>query len=125
MSGSEPEFTFTPEGDVEAAHALVQTEAHRLIEKLMILTNEQVALLLERKRVPTLYRVHEQPDPARVRVLIDQLASLGVPTPALARGGGPERGRAGGDRGEPARRRRGRSGGVTARAASPRWSCDR
>ena len=29
----------------------------------MILTNEQVATLLEHKRVPTLYRVHEQPDP--------------------------------------------------------------
>ena len=89
VTGSEPEFTFTPEGDVEAAHALVQTEAHRLIEKLMILTNEQVARLLERKEVPTLYRVHEQPDPARVRVLIDQLASLGVPTPALGEAAGP------------------------------------
>jgi len=89
VSGSEPEFTFTPEGDVAGAHALEQTESHRLIEKLMILTNEQVALLLERKGVPSLYRVHEQPDPARVRVLIDQLASLGIATPALAENAGP------------------------------------
>jgi len=89
VSSAEPDFTFTRAGDVEAAHALVQTEAHRLIEKLMILTNEQVARLLERKRVPTLYRVHEQPDPARVRVLIEQLASLGVPTPAIADTAGP------------------------------------
>lgn len=89
VSGTEPEFTFTGDGDVEAARALVQTEAHRLIERLMILTNEQVARLLERKRVPTLYRVHEQPDPARVRVLVDQLASLGVPTPALGKAAGP------------------------------------
>ncbi len=89
VSGSEPEFTFTPEGDVAGAHALVQTESHRLIEKLMILTNEQVALLTERKGVPSLYRVHEQPDPARVRVLIDQLASLGIATPALAENAGP------------------------------------
>ena len=89
VSSAEPEFTFTPSGDVEAAHALVQTEAHRLIERLMILSNELVARLLERKRVPTLYRVHEQPDPARVRLLIDQLAALGVPTPALAKAAGP------------------------------------
>jgi ribonuclease R len=89
VSGAEPEFTFTEDGDVESAHALVQTEAHRLIERLMILTNEQVARLLERKRVPTLYRVHEQPDPARVRLLIDQLASLGVPAPALGDTAGP------------------------------------
>lgn len=89
VHSAEPEFTFTPDGDVEAAHALVQTESHRLIEKLMILTNEQVAALLERKGVPTLYRVHEQPDPARVGVLIEQLASLGVPSPALAETAGP------------------------------------
>ncbi len=89
VTSSEPEFTFTADGDVEGAHALVQTEAHRLIEKLMILTNEQVARLLESKHVPTLYRVHEQPDPARVRVLIDQLASLGIPSPALAEAAGP------------------------------------
>jgi ribonuclease R len=89
VTGSEPEFTFDSEGDVAGAQALVQTEAHRLIEKLMILTNEQVALLLERQRVPTLYRVHEQPDPARVQALIEQLASLDVPTPALAEGAGP------------------------------------
>jgi len=95
VSGSEPEFEFGSSGDVAAAHALEQTESHRLIERLMILTNEQVAELLERKRVPSLYRVHEQPDPARVRVLIDQLASLGIRTPALAESAGPsEAGRA-------------------------------
>ena len=82
VSGSEPEFRF--EGrDVVAAHEVSQTEAHRLIEHLMILCNEQVARLLERRRVPTLYRVHEQPDPQRVRFLVEQLAALDVPTPPL------------------------------------------
>ena len=49
----------------------------------MILTNERVAELLERRRVPTLYRVHEQPDPERIKRLIEQLAALDIPTPAL------------------------------------------
>ena len=49
----------------------------------MILTNERVAELLERRRIPTLYRVHEQPDPERIRWLVEQLAALDVPTPAL------------------------------------------
>ena len=31
VSGSEPEFTFTAEGDVAGAHALEQTESHRLL----------------------------------------------------------------------------------------------
>jgi ribonuclease R len=78
----EPEFSFE-DGHVVGAHSVAQTEAHRLIEHLMIATNERVAELLERKRVPTLYRVHEQPDPERIRRLVEQLDALEVPTPPL------------------------------------------
>jgi ribonuclease R len=77
----EPEFEFDAEGGVVAAHGVAQTEAHRLIEHLMILANERVADLLERRKAATLYRVHEQPDPERILRLFDQLASLDVPTP--------------------------------------------
>jgi ribonuclease R len=78
----EPEFRFEG-GQVTGASSVPQTEAHQLIEHLMILTNERVAELLERRRIPTLYRVHEQPDPDRIRRLIEQLAALDLPTPAL------------------------------------------
>jgi ribonuclease R len=83
VDSREPEFGFDDEGGVVSAHAVEQTEAHRLIERLMIATNEQVAGLLERRRVPALYRVHEQPDPARVEALIEKLAALDLPTPPL------------------------------------------
>jgi ribonuclease R len=86
----EPEFEFDSEGDVARAHGVAQTEAHRLIEHLMILTNEQVAGLLEKRGTPTLYRVHEQPDPARVERLFDQLATLAVPTPPSREGLSPQ-----------------------------------
>jgi ribonuclease R len=79
----EPEFRFDTAGNVTGARAVAQTEAHRLIERLMILTNEGVARLLERKRLPAIYRVHAQPDPPRVERLIEQLHSLGIPTPPL------------------------------------------
>jgi ribonuclease R len=82
----EPEFRFDAKGNVTGAHGVAQTEAHRLIERLMILTNEEVARLLERERVPTIYRIHEQPDPARIERLVEQLAALGVPTPPLGQG---------------------------------------
>jgi ribonuclease R len=82
----EPEFRFDAEGNVVAAQGVAQTEAHRLIERLMILNNEQVAQLLEQKRVPAIYRVHAQPDAARVERLLEQLAALGVPTPPLGQG---------------------------------------
>jgi ribonuclease R len=85
ISSAEPEFGFDDAGDVTAAAAREQTESHRLIEQLMILTNEQVAQLLESRRAPTLYRVHEAPDPERVALLFQQLAALDVATPPLPR----------------------------------------
>ncbi len=46
VESAEPEFSFDAKGNVTGAHGVAQTEAHRLIERLMILTNEQVAELL-------------------------------------------------------------------------------
>jgi ribonuclease R len=85
----EPEFRFDSAGETVSARSVAQTESHRLIERLMILTNEQVAQLLERKRLPTIYRVHPQPDPLRVERLIGQLHDLGIPTPPLRAGLAP------------------------------------
>jgi ribonuclease R len=86
VESTEPEFEFDRKGDVVAAHAVAQTESHRLIEHLMIAANEAVAGFLESRGVPTLYRVHEPPDGTAVERLIEQLASLGVPTPPVPRG---------------------------------------
>jgi ribonuclease R len=86
LESSEPEFIFDRAGNVVAAEAVAQTEAHRLIEHLMIAANEQVAGLLEARKVPTLYRVHERPDGAAAERLIEQLASLGVATPPVPDG---------------------------------------
>jgi ribonuclease R len=83
VDSEEPEFEFDEHGNVTAITGRAQTESHRLIEHLMITANEAVAELLERRGVPCLYRVHERPEPARVERLVDQLASLGVPTPAV------------------------------------------
>ena len=89
VDSSEPEFRFDSAGNVVSARSVAQTESHRLIERLMILANEQVAQLLERKRVPAIYRVHAQPDPVRVERLVEQLDALGVPTPPLGQGLAP------------------------------------
>jgi ribonuclease R len=89
VESAEPEFEFDAEGNVLAAHRVPQTEAHRLIERLMILTNERVAEFLVDRRVPAVYRVHAQPDPPRIERLLEQLAALGVPTPPLGQGLSP------------------------------------
>jgi ribonuclease R len=86
LQSSEPDFRFDRRGDVVAGEPTAQTESHRLIEHLMIAANEQVAQFVEERKIPALYRVHERPESAAVDRLIDQLASLGVPTPPLPDG---------------------------------------
>jgi len=86
LESTEPEFEFDDRGNVVSADPVEQTESHRMIEHLMISANEQVARLLVSHRVPTLYRVHERPDGIAAERLIDQLASLGVPTPPVPKG---------------------------------------
>ena len=83
IEGSEPEFAFDPRGHVESQGVSAPTESHRLIEHLMISANERVATLLDEREIPTLYRVHERPEPEAVKRLVAQLASLDVATPPV------------------------------------------
>jgi ribonuclease R len=83
VESAEPEFRFDRKGQVVSLTPSLQTESHRLIEHLMIAANEQVAGLLEDRGMPALYRVHEEPDPDRILRLVDQLASLDIPTPPV------------------------------------------
>ena len=55
----------------------------------MVLTNEQVAELTSSRGIPTVYRVHEMPDPDRVERMLGQLASLDLPAPPVPDGMGP------------------------------------
>jgi len=89
LDSSEPEFVFDDDGHVEEVLVRVQTESHRLIEHLMIAANEAVARLLYERGTPCLYRVHERPEPERVKRLVEQLATLDVPTPPLPKNMSP------------------------------------
>ncbi len=77
----EPEFAFDRAGHVASSVGSVQTESHQVIEHLMIAANEAVARLLSERDVPALYRIHERPEPAAAERLLEQLETLGVPTP--------------------------------------------
>jgi ribonuclease R len=83
VESAEPSFEFDGDGHVVAVRHEEQTESHRMIEELMILANERVADHLAGRQAPTLYRVHERPQPEAVERLVDQLASLDVPTPPV------------------------------------------
>ena len=83
----EPEIVLDDEGMVEDIVALERNVAHRIIEEFMLVANETVAQHLEDQQVPTLYRVHEEPDPVKVgefEAFISTLGySLGAPESAL------------------------------------------
>ena len=83
VESREPAFRFDDEGHVVAVEHEEQTESHRTIEQLMVRANEQVARHLSDRKLPTLYRVHERPEPDAVKWLAEQLATLDVPTPPL------------------------------------------
>jgi ribonuclease R len=81
IESPEISFEFDGRGGVARAWSESEPTAHRLVEELMIRTNEAVAELLSSRRREALYRVHERPDPQAVSLLIRKLADLGVPTP--------------------------------------------
>jgi ribonuclease R len=73
----EPEIILDDEGMVEQITALERNVAHRIIEEFMLVANETVAQHLDENSVPTLYRIHEQPDPLKVEEFEEFIATLG------------------------------------------------
>jgi ribonuclease R len=61
-------------------------DSHRLIEEFMIAANVAAAETLERLRRPSLYRIHDAPDPAKIAALSEFLAEIGIPGVKLAKG---------------------------------------
>jgi ribonuclease R len=53
-------------------------DSHRLIEEFMVLANVAAAQALEQRHAPCLYRVHDQPDAAKLHALREFLGSLGI-----------------------------------------------
>ncbi|HZN55780.1 MAG TPA: ribonuclease R, partial [Candidatus Polarisedimenticolaceae bacterium] len=62
----EPEVILAVTGEMTGIIALERNVAHRIIEEFMLAANETVARHLWKARVPSLYRVHERPDPRRL-----------------------------------------------------------
>lgn len=83
IESTEPEFVWDAGGELTGVRAAVELESHRFIEHFMILANTQVARFLEGQRMPTVYRVHDLPDPFALDHLLELFASLDLPVPAF------------------------------------------
>lgn len=75
------------EGHVEAIGVRPHYDSHRLIEEFMIAANVAAAQTLGRRNHPCLYRVHDQPSPAKLEALRQFLEPLGY---RLAKGQVPQ-----------------------------------
>jgi ribonuclease R len=73
----EPELILDDEGMVEAIVALERNVAHRIIEEFMLVANETVAQHLDSSATPSLFRVHEDPDPLKVEQFEEFVTTLG------------------------------------------------
>jgi len=80
-----PEVKVDLDGDgrVTGAHAVEHTESHRIIEEFMLRANEAVAELLRDQQWPFLRRVHEAPDPRKLKTLNEFVAELGLEVASL------------------------------------------
>ena len=67
------------DGTVDRVIVPERLDAHRLIEEFMILANVAAAETLERKSLPLIYRVHDEPSLEKVHALQEFLKTLDIP----------------------------------------------
>jgi ribonuclease R len=62
----EPVILFDPAGNMQSIVRSQRGWSHRLIEEFMLSANECVATWIEQQAIPSVYRIHEMPDPKRI-----------------------------------------------------------
>jgi ribonuclease R len=72
----EPEIILDLQGNPEAIIRAERNFAHMIIEEFMIAANEAVAEHLEGLGVPSLYRIHEEPDPMKLEDIMKVVRPL-------------------------------------------------
>ncbi len=75
----EPEILLDLQGNPEAIIRAERNFAHMIIEEFMIAANEAVAEHLEKLGVPSLYRIHEEPDPMKLEDIMKVIGTLRIP----------------------------------------------
>jgi len=74
----EPDVILDLQGNPEAILKAERNFAHMIIEEFMISANEAVAEYLEKRGVPNLYRIHEEPDPMKLEDILKVIKPLGI-----------------------------------------------
>ena len=83
LETTESEFTLNDEGVCVDVTPRRGGEAEEMIEFLMITANRAAAMLARTSGIPFVYRVHEQPNPERVKTLIQLVDAAGLDSKPL------------------------------------------
>ncbi len=75
----ERKILLKPDGMVDRVIVPERLDAHKLIEEFMILANVAAAEMLEKKALPLIYRVHDEPTLEKVHHLQEFLKTLDLP----------------------------------------------
>ncbi|MES2752901.1 MAG: ribonuclease R [Pseudomonadota bacterium] len=75
----ERKILLKPDGTVDRVVTPERLDAHKLIEEFMILANVAAAETLEKKTLPLIYRVHDEPTVEKVHNLQEFLKTLDIP----------------------------------------------
>jgi ribonuclease R len=92
LDTDETEFVFDAEGRPVDARRYAHHDAHRMIEEFMLLANEAVARFFTLKKIPTIYRIHDNPDPMKLEAFKEVATAFGLlraydaPTPDVLNG---------------------------------------
>ena len=74
----ETKVKFTRDRKIDCIVPVVRNDAHKLIEECMLAANVATAELLEKLKLPALYRVHEGPPETRLLALRQFIGELGL-----------------------------------------------
>jgi ribonuclease R len=81
LDTQETYFKFDDHGYIDTIVPLQRHTAHRIIEECMLAANVAAARLLERYKIPALFRIHEPPNHKKIQQLQSFLNSLAVSLP--------------------------------------------
>lgn len=74
----ETKITFNEDNSIKDVYYYERNVSHKVIEECMLAANVCAAKLLEKKKIPALFRVHEEPKDEKLNSLKDFLNSLGL-----------------------------------------------
>lgn len=78
---NECEIYVDSDGKVTDVKMREPSKSRSLIEEFMLLANKTVAKHFNKMKVPFAYRIHEDPDPLKIRDLLDTVSKLGISAP--------------------------------------------